>query len=213
MRVSANLPSSYLKWFKDEVLAELKQVEPEAIGLDCAHCFMVAPRGRTRDLGPFRQELKCCTFTPYLPSYSLGGLLSRQELADIWERYFGNVRLTPLGALPCVPGTSICEAGRHAADRCAFLERRENPGCRIFDSRPSPCASYVCTGGGDEFFKSWQKWGEALSSAEWELAHEVAFEAGYTFDDIDVEFSGRGEALAFYRRAVTLALELRARSR
>lgn len=207
------LPSSYIKWFRAEVLAELKQVEPESVRLDCAHCFMVAPHGRTRDLGPFRQELKCCTFTPYLPSYSLGELLARAELSDVWDRYFRSVRLTPLGALPRVSGTSICEAGRHSSDRCTFLEKSENPGCRIFDSRPSPCASYVCTGGGDEFFKSWRRWGDALAIAEWELAHEVAFEAGYTFDDVTMEFSGTDEALAFYRRAPLLALELRSRSR
>lgn len=41
----------------------------------------------------------------------------------------------------------------------------------------------------------------------------MAFEAGYTFDDVEMEFAGMDEAIAFYRRAATLALELRSRSR
>ncbi len=209
------LPSSYLSWFRHSVLAQLEPLEPEALALNCAQCFMVAPKGRTRDLGPFRQDLKCCTFTPFLPSYALGELLARPELADVWQGYFGSqmVCLTPLGAVPQIAGTSVCETGRHLADRCPFLEKSENPGCRIFDARPSSCASYVCTGGGDAFYRKWRSWGDALAQVEWELAHEVAFAAGYTLDDVRSEFQTIPEAVAFYQRALSLALELRALSR
>lgn len=180
----------------------------------CSACAMAKPMAgvRTRDLGPFSSRLKCCTFSPFLPSFTIGELLNRadQDLAQRLDRYFESVILCPLGGLPKRAPTGVCETGKHDRDRCEFLDDSDNPKCTIFEFRPSPCASYVCSSLGHErsaeqYFTHWRHYGESLKEFEWTLAHLTAFEAGYTQDDVRVQFQNRDEAISFFRRARVLA--------
>jgi Fe-S-cluster containining protein len=166
---------------------------------------MLKPKGLTRDLGPFRRDLKCCTFQPVLPSFTLGALLIERP-ARLHE-YLMGARLTPLGAFPRKDRpTSICETGRHEEDRCPFLSRDENPVCGIHDHRPSTCAAYVCSSvSGASGLRAWSEWERKLAEFEMTLAHLVAFDLGYTLDDVGCEFKTLDEAVQFYERAFAQA--------
>lgn len=185
--------------------------------VDCSKCHMVRPRGLTRDLGPFRQDLKCCTFDPFLPSFTLGAPNFEQKVSsEVLKDYLARRRLTPLGALPRTADSvnspranSICESGKDPKMACVFLSKDENAKCTIHEFRPSSCAGYMChTGRGVSGFKEWATWETKINSFEWTLAHLSAFELGFTLDDIEVEFSSQTLAMEFYRRAFVTALEI-----
>lgn len=194
----------YRHWLKAE------GPPPEAPGLfDCDNCFMVKPYGLTRDLGPFKPHLKCCTFQPFLPSFTLGHLIAESAIdPGILHRFFEKSRLSPLGAFPRSPGTSICETGKNDSDSCPFLSSEAR--CTIREFRPSTCAGYVCRSkDGANGFKKWAMWEERHKKFEWTLSHLAAFDLGRTMEDVDLEFSDRDSAKAFYIRACEAALSIK----
>ncbi len=165
------------------------------------------PRGLTRDLGPFLSDVKCCTFHPFLPSFTLGALLLEVEEgrlgSSVFETYLRASRLDPLGAHSVRKPTSVCETGKRVADRCPFSAEGR---CGIHAFRPSTCAAYVCRSSlGARGHLMWRKWESRLAEFEWTLAHEVAFEQGYTLDDIRDVFANQQEAEKFYRRSYEIA--------
>ncbi len=206
------VPSFYSQWIRTESL--VAGLPDEARAFDCGSCFMLKPRGLTRDLGPFQAHLKCCTYSPFLPSFSLGSLLetangdleAEKRLSDFFEVS----KLTPWGAVPRrKQGTSICETGRHSRDACVFLSGDGCAQCTIRSHRPAVCASYVCRSNqGAQGLQAWRDFEEKLSSWETTLATLVALEAGFTLDDRDYEFATLEAAKQFYRRAYKLAREI-----
>ncbi|CAN5528165.1 hypothetical protein BH10BDE1_BH10BDE1_15250 [soil metagenome] len=196
------LPQFYERWLGRENRG------PEAAGaFDCQNCFMVAPKGLTRDLGPFKSTLKCCTFHPFLPSFTIGALLQRPEssMLDI-DRYMDESRLTRLGAFPLAKGTSICETGKLDSTRCAFLSKDLAATCTIRDYRPSTCAGYVCRSSRGELgLKDWRRWEAGIAKFEWSLSHLIAFELGFVTEELDDEFHSAEEAKAYYVRAYELS--------
>lgn len=200
------MPRFYQHWLKSDGTPD----DPGSFS--CDNCFMVKPSGLTRDLGPFKSELKCCTFHPFLPAFTLGALLSLKVVpTDVIVGYLAASRLTPLGAFPRQPGTSICDTGKDLAKACAFLSQDGLARCRIREYRPSTCAAYVCRSNlGASGLRSWQEWELKLKRFEWTLAHEASFELGRTFDDIDQEFRSIDEACEYYGRAYEVSLDLKA---
>ncbi len=183
----------------------------ESGAFNCDACFMVKPSGLTRDLGPFQPTVKCCTFHPFLPSFTIGALIALGKTPpSVLEEYLGASRLTPLGAFPRGPGTSICETGKNQNDACMFLSKDGSASCTIRDFRPSTCAGYVCRSNrGVNGLKAWQDWELKLKRFEWTLAHETSFELGRTLDDVDAEFRTIEEARAYYARAYAASLYLK----
>ena len=174
---------------------------------------MTKPRGLTRDLGPFKPELKCCTFHPFLPSFTIGALLSSEAPVELRspsiEKYLTESRLSPLGAFPKKPGTSICETGRDEVTACGFLSNDKLARCTIRDFRPSPCAGYVCRSlDGGPGLARWRKWEAKVQNFEWTLAHLAAFELGRTMDDIHCEFTSLTHAKSYFARAYEVALKI-----
>lgn len=198
------IPSFYSHWLKANSFEA--ETPNEEGAFNCGSCFMLKPKGLTRDLGPFRSHLKCCTYSPFLPSYSIGALLVSEtpSLAG----FLKGSKLTPWGAVPRVrQGTSICETGRHDTDVCSFLSVKGD--CTIHSHRPAVCASYVCRShDGADGLRQWREFESRLATWENTLATLVALEAGFTLDDQSYEFESLDEALTFYRRAYKLALEI-----
>ena len=207
-------PQFYRRWLGDLFPAPI-EFDP----VDCLNCHMVRPRGLTRDLGPFKASLKCCTFQPFLPSFTIGALLrevqneeSSKSLRDALEVFLTKSRLTRLGAIPRQGATSICETGKHENDRCPFLSKTENAVCTIRDHRPSTCAGYVCRSGeASRGFQAWEKWEREISKFESTLAHLAAFDLGWTMEEMDLEFISLEDAKAFYRRSYERARNFSAR--
>lgn len=54
----------------------------------------------------------------------------------------------------------------------------------------------------------WRKWEARLAEFEWSLAHEVAFDQGYTMDDMRNAFASLPAAESFYLRSYELARDI-----
>lgn len=174
---------------------------------NCSQCFMIQPKGLTRDLGPFDGQLKCCTYHPYLPNFTLGALAIEVDegrlSAEILDRYLTESRLTVLGAFSLKSSTSICETGKHLADRCPFLDRGR---CSIHGFRPSTCSTYVCRSNhGEHGLRSWRTFEARLAKFEWSMAHETAFEIGFTKQELEKTYDSLKDAVLDYRRAFKVA--------
>lgn len=202
----AAYPKFYAHWLSSSEARTLYDSPQESRPVACDTCEMLKPKGLTRDLGPFKPNLKCCTFQPFLPSFTLGALLKNDDLSVI-ERYFRKSKLTPLGAIPLeAEPTSICETGKHEKDGCSFLAKGQ---CTIHEFRPSTCAGYVCrSSDGASGLKSWNRWEQKIAKFEWTLAHLTAFELGYTLDDVTDTFANDDEAKIYYQRALKTALQI-----
>ena len=212
--MSDALPRFYRHW-----LGDLLPAPPEVDPVNCLNCHMVRPRGLTRDLGPFKASLKCCTFQPYLPAFTIGALLqiAQTESADVksralafsLDRLLSGSRLTLLGAAPRKGATSVCETGKHVEDACPFLSKDENSVCTIRDYRPSTCAGYVCRSTrGLSGLKKWSEWEVEVSKFEATVVHLSAFELGYTIEEMDVEFSSVQAAREYYLASFERASQL-----
>ncbi len=180
----------------------------ETNAFNCGRCFMTKPSGLTRDLGPFDPQLKCCTYHPFLPNFSLGALSVEVEAgrlsSDMMSNYLMESRLTVLGAFSRKVATSICETGKKVSDKCPFLNSGQ---CSIHGYRPSTCSTYVCrSNDGEPGLRSWRTFEQRLAKFEWSMAHEVAFEIGFTKQELHTAYATSEEALIDYRRAYKVAL-------
>lgn len=188
-------------WIKEAI----PQSEP--VAFDCANCFMVKPNGLTRDLGPFDPSVKCCTFHPFLPNFTVGALLIEVDEgrlnSDSLKRYLTESRLTAIGAFSRREPTSICETGKKSHEKCLFLKAGQ---CSIHSFRPSTCSAYVCRSNyGETGLRSWRKFEERLAKFEWSMAHEAAFEIGFTKKDLEFTYQSIEAASVDYRRAYKVA--------
>lgn len=204
-------PRFYELWFATEAGERWFRGFPlpdEAGAFDCAACTMSqVPRGLTRDLGPFDPSIKCCTFHPYLPSFTVGALLTEVDEGrlerKVLQSYFVRSHLDALGAHSKSISTSICETGKRLEDRCVFYKDGR---CGIHGFRPSTCAAYVCRSNeGREGFQAWRRWEARFAEFEWSLAHEVAFDSGFTLDDLRESFKTIELAESFYRKSYEIA--------
>jgi hypothetical protein len=102
----------------------------------------------------FRPDTKCCSFFPYLPNYTVGGILcdtsSEAQIgrATVEARIDARIAVTPLGISP-PPTYSLLYAHASAAFgvsrtlRCPhFVE--EGGLCGIWRYRNSVCSTYFC---------------------------------------------------------------------
>jgi Fe-S-cluster containining protein len=157
----------------------------------CSACVMAKPDWPldARDPGPFRAQLKCCTFDPFLPNFSIGKILA-EEGAPALEKAIAERALSPLGLIP--KKESSVNFGRESASRCVFLS--PDARCSIWANRPSVCRSYFCVSNlGPEGQERWRKAEQLGNEAEWTLAHEVLWDMGFTQDDTATfaEWTGR----------------------
>lgn len=202
----------YRHWLASErAPAWVKVVIPEPETTDesfnCGRCFMIRPKGLTRDLGPFDAELKCCTFHPFLPNFTVGALSLEVDEGRLspesFNQFLNESRLTVIGAFSLKAATSICETGKKPSDRCPFLA---NGRCSIHAFRPSTCSSYVCRSkNGEAGIRSWRIFEERLAKFEWSMAHEAAYEIGFTKRELDITYASREDAVSDYRRTLGVA--------
>lgn len=170
-------------------------IEPRETRATCSSCVMARadwPKD-ARDPGPFDTNLKCCTFEPFLPNFTVGRLIE----AGRWDDVVKAGRLTPVGLIPS--RSSVERFGREGA--CAFLREGR---CSIHAERPSVCRTYFCVSDfGQDFWAEAERLG---NEAEWSAAHEVLWEMGFTEDDVGfAEWTGRERE--FFLQCARLAFD------
>lgn len=159
-------PRGYEPWLSERLTA----LRTETLAT-CESCAMVKPMGLTRDKGPFLNHLKCCTYFPYLPNFSLGAL-STQDLAKAESRGI----FLPSGLYPSateqskINGFGIDGFGKKSELLCPFFDGVNNQ-CSIWASRPGVCTSYFCKSDqGQKGLDYWKDVERYLNHFEWTLA-------------------------------------------
>lgn len=162
-------PPSYLRWLKDQFTNP-----PAESSVDCENCSMANPSGLTRDPGPFKANLKCCTYFPFLPNFSLGQLSEEQ-----YHRAKPKGLFLPVGLYESVTARRYRESvgaqgfGQDENLLCPFFDQKKNQ-CGIWNYRPGVCTTYFCKSDrGQEGLNFWAGVEKKLNDFEWKLATET----------------------------------------
>ncbi|HVK60576.1 MAG TPA: hypothetical protein VM432_03450 [Bdellovibrionales bacterium] len=191
------MTSFYARWFGPFFPEAPK--EPLAT---CSNCAMVGCRSeKSRDPGPFSPDLKCCTYFPYLPNFSIAELLAKKSSTalSLLKSAPQDGVLVPLGLFPIgdrrFRQAESDDFGRDPRLACPFLSEGS---CQIWEQRPTVCASYHCFSvqaeKGLEYWWTNEQLGNQL---EWVLAHEILWRIGFTDDDTNamIEAAQDGEGI------------------
>lgn len=172
-------PKSYMPWLKELLTDSIHETL-----VNCNDCSMVNPQGETRDPGPFRPDLKCCTYFPFLPNFTLGSM----ECASL-NRARSGIYL-PVGLYPPISYLDLSERlgkkgfGQEPKLLCPFFDRAKL-GCSIWDFRPGVCTTYFCKSvRGSAGLAHWQDVEEFLNQFEWKMATEVFFRMGMSENEL-----------------------------
>lgn len=173
-------PHSYSSWLSPRL-----PLAPQETLASCDRCAMVQPRGLTRDPGPFLNNLKCCTYFPYIPNFSLGAL----SLSQIHQALPRGI-LLPVGLFPSPQEQLVIETlGGHGFGQkkellCPYFDSVKNQ-CSIWNYRPGVCTSYFCKSNyaqsGLDFWSDVEKY---LNHFEWKLACQVFYKLGLSENEL-----------------------------
>lgn len=184
-----SLMPAYLKWLPDPV-KDNWLVEP----LDCSQCLMtnsLNPKGAK----PYRQDLKCCTFQPFIPNFSIGHILNQGGKAA--HRQIERIKLgafyLPIGevASPDYVQRFLAKKeddfGRRQDLLCPHMDQRSQQ-CSIWNQRGSECATFFCQSKfqdkGETF---WSALREYLHWLEMVLVQNALLEKGFSMQEIEAQ--------------------------
>lgn len=170
-----------LSEFYSHWLSGFEISRPET-SVDCSNCLMARE-------GVYRPDLKCCTYSPYVPNFAIGAIVQNGGLLP------AHGILTPLGLFPSIGAQNSYAFNRAAEsdqrgfgqdrDRlCPFFDTTQLH-CSIWNHRPAVCATYFCLAdrGGAETRDFWRRWRDYLNLFEWTLAHAALWRLGFTADE------------------------------
>ncbi len=181
-QMSANpfFPASYSQWLSKRLPGSRPETQAT-----CNACVMVKPTGLTRDKGPFLNHLKCCTYFPYVPNFSLG-VIHENKIQKALPRGI----LLPVGLFPTAEHQNLtAKLGQKAFGRkvellCPFFDTNANQ-CSTWENRPGVCTTYFCKSdygkAGLDFWADVEKY---LNHFEWQMACHVIHELGMSENEI-----------------------------
>jgi len=134
-----------------------QQIPPEPFS-DCFNCPMIAEKGEDPGLDlnrPFGYETKCCTITPRIPNYMVGGILSDPDpsLIEGKQRIMRKIQsregIIPNGVYPTKEyndyfiANSPIEFGRSKSLLCPYFIQ-DKYSCTIWNYREVICSFWYC---------------------------------------------------------------------
>lgn len=153
-KLSESIPELYHRFLPEVFHLE---IPPEPFA-DCSDCPLIC--SRTEEVGtdkakPFSPEMKCCTFSPRIPNYMVGAILSdedtntiegKERLLKIISSHQG---VFPNGVYPTKKYKLLYEAscldsfGRSELLKCPYFQSGEF-NCTIWKYREAICALWFC---------------------------------------------------------------------
>jgi Fe-S-cluster containining protein len=179
------LPHVYRNFLSQEIL-DLKISETKAT---CDNCL------RSRDQRfsyTYKENLKCCTFVPFIPNFAVGGILSENldGAAIIKEMILQNRFNLPLGIFPDLDyqyrftHKKKKDFGNEEDLLCHYYDKEKNR-CTIWQFRGVVCTTFFCR---SDYGKSgqnlWSDMKEYLSYVEMALAEDCLVMKDFSPRDI-----------------------------
>ncbi len=173
-------------------------ISPKVLGLGAVETKATCDRClRSRDKRfsyTYKENLKCCTFHPYLPNYAVGALLLEPQKTvgilkiqqKIKERQFA----LPLGIMApydyqlAFLSKEDTDFGNRSDLLCPYFNVPENK-CSIWQYRGVVCTSFYCRSDyGQNGQKFWAVFSDYLSYVEMALAEECLVQLDFSPRDI-----------------------------
>ena len=182
-------PPAYAPWLK----ARLGRTATENLAT-CDSCAMVKPEGVTRDPGPFLENLKCCTYFPFVPNFGLGAMYSRPSAALKLRLRTASDKgiMLPQGLFSSPEHQLLIEElgdegfGRKPELLCPFFDTSSS-NCSVWENRPAVCTTYFCKSNrGADGLHFWGEVERYLNHFEWTLANEVLNRIGFTDEQFEM---------------------------
>ncbi len=187
MQIKSVVPLIYQSFLSPKVL-QLSAVETKAT---CSNCL----RSRDRRFAyAYKENLKCCTFHPYLPNYAVGALLSETIKTSGILKIEEKIKLLqfalPIGLMaPFDYQLSFLsknedEFGNRADLLCPYFSVSQNQ-CSIWQYRGVVCTSFYCRSDhGQAGQRFWAVFSDYLSYVEMALAEECLVQTDFSPRDI-----------------------------
>lgn len=160
----------------------------------------------------YQENLKCCTFYPFLPNYAVGAILSEPNLKkgrEVVENIIRDRRYSlPIGLVPPLPyqmefrKRKPGDFGNIKEWLCPYFNKSENQ-CSIWNYRGAVCTSFYCKSSYGRAGKSlWAGVSDYLTYVEMALMEETL---------IRLDFSPRqiGHCLMYVNREKASKAELK----
>lgn len=154
---------------------------PREVHATCDRCAMVPRDDDAGERASFDADLKCCTYLPELPNFSVGAMLSDASVdpTSLVKRIHARSSVTPLGlgqppSRVATPGES--GFGKDPALLCPHFAGGQ---CTIWAHRDSVCATYFCKlQRGRVGLRFWSALRSALATLERAVARRCMLEVG-----------------------------------
>lgn len=182
------LPELYREFFPSALL-KLKIEEQKAT---CSNCL----RSRDARYGHlYKNNLKCCTFSPFLPNYAVGGILTENLAgAEIIKQQISAREMTlPLGLFPSPEyqykfvKKGPKDFGQREDLLCPYYDKEQN-NCKIWQFRGVVCTTYFCTSSYGKIGKNyWSDFSDYLSFVEMSLAEDNLVELDFSPREISTQ--------------------------
>jgi hypothetical protein len=128
----------------------------------------------------YDKNLKCCTFSPFLPNYAIGGILVENlKGAAVIKQQIADRQMTlPLGLFPTpeyqyeFTNKADTDFGTRKDLLCPYYDQEKN-NCQIWTYRGVVCTTYFCTSSYGVSGKNyWSQFSNYLSFLEMALAED-----------------------------------------
>lgn len=187
MQLKHIVPTLYKNFVSPKVLG-LSAVETKAT---CDSCL----RSRDKRFAyTYKENLKCCTFHPFLPNYAVGALLSEPQktsgILKIEQKIATREFALPLGILAPYDyqlkflSKDETDFGNREDLLCPYFDKGQNR-CSIWQYRGVVCTSFYCRSDyGQNGQKFWAVFSDYLSYVEMALAEECLVQLDFSPRDL-----------------------------
>lgn len=186
MKLKYLWPEIYTQYFKKELLdSEVNEAKAT-----CHQCVKAKPRYKKTDY--YLENLKCCTFQPYIPNYAIGAILSEKSERylvaqnEIRKKIKNREYMLPVGLVaPIRYQIEYVENkkkifGRDKDFLCSFYDQEKNQ-CGAWEYRGAVCTSFYCVSSyGAEGKSFWNKVSRFQTYVEIALMEEAMVHLGYS---------------------------------
>lgn len=213
MKIKYQIPDLYHTLFPSGIL-EMDPVETIAT---CETCAMAPPRREVKEETIWYQDnLKCCTYHPFLPNYLLGALFSDSKtpeyvLAELRRKITVREFALPIGMtapsayqIPFTQRTEF-EFGQREDWLCPYFNKASN-NCGIWRYRDAVCTGFICQSSyGKKGENFWTMLEEYLAYVELALLEESLIRMDFSPREISVslplisKFEGEDEEVQSMR--------------
>ncbi len=177
MLLKYQLPRIYENILPREIL----NFSPEETKATCDTCAMAKPRNRAKI--HYREDLKCCTFHPFLPNYMVGAIFKEESSTEAHNIFRDKIQrreyALPIGLVAPVKyqvefnNRQEGDFGQREDWLCPYYNK-EKQNCNVWRNRGVVCTTFFCKSSyGKVGLKFWEKLSNYIWYVELALLEEA----------------------------------------